>query len=198
MKYKFIILIILLLAFILANLHFNNTNVSLPLINSAFPYKIGNWEGKDIKANESVYDMLDKSELLLRMYQNKESGQTATLAVVLTNKRDHIHDPEICYRGQGIAMNKETNLMLPPKNMVKYVFGKKKRIPYSIIYWYTDLNKTYTSRVNFMKHIAYTKFFDKPIAGFALVVIMSPKATKENDLINFAKDVNIKLSKLND
>jgi hypothetical protein len=189
MKYKFLLLLILLLAIGLANYKFNNIKVLTPQINKVFPYKIGNWTSRDFKAGKAVYRMIPPNEMLLREYKNSKTGQTASIAIVLTNKRDHIHDPVSCYELQGIVMKKEKTIKISSTDSIVYVEGERQKKPYDIYYWYTDLNKDYTNRAEFMKHIAVTKFFNKPVKGYGLVVIMSPRKNN-NELIDFTGEIN--------
>ena len=195
MKYMFTVLILLICAVLFTNFHFKNSKANVPPINKVIPYKIDGWEGFDTKADRSVYDILDKNELLLRIYKNLKSGEIVSLAVVLTNKRDHIHDPEVCYRGQGISMNKETFINITPENKAINVYAKKQKAPYRIIYWYTDLNQTYTSRSRFMKDITISRFFDKPVRGYALITVMGPESNIGN--IDFAANVNDLMGDIN-
>lgn len=198
MKHRLFVLITLISAVSIGNFHLNYREIHTPLINQVFPIKIDNWEAKDAKVDKSVYSMIDKNELLLRTYKNKNDNQIINLAIVLTNKRDHIHDPDICYRGQGITFNKEYDKAISAGNIVKYILGKRGNDQYDLMYWYTDLNKIYPSRSNFMRHITISKFIDKPMTSFGLVVLISPKIKQdESNLIDFAGKVNSILNRLN-
>jgi len=192
-KNKIIVISILLLSLLLVNVHFTKTNFQRPLINKEFPLTINNnWVGTDVKASEITYTMLDEDELLLRDYSNKKTGQVINLAIVMTTKRDHIHDPKLCYTGQGIQISSEKIVKLQPEYPIKYVYGLKQKQPYDIYYWYTDLNNTFTSRVAFMKRITLAKFLDKPMSGFALVVVITPKNNNKN-IESFIKEINNRL-----
>lgn len=196
MKYKLIVLTVLLTAFLLVNLHFNGFKNQVSQINKVFPYKIADWNGKDQKIDESVFTMLDKGEILMRLYKNSKNNRNMSLAIVLTDKRDHIHDPEVCYRGQGIDMYKETIIPMSPQDKARLVFGKKNKNRYDIIYWYTDLKKNYASRVDFLKQVTISRFLDKPFNGYALIVIIAPEINGENKtLIDFANKVSNNLNK---
>lgn len=199
LKHKIIVLIFLLSSLVIANLHFNNHKNKLILINQAFPYKISNWEGKDIKSAKSIYEMIDKEEFLFREYHNTANNQKVILAIVLTNKRDHIHDPEVCYRGQGISMENEKPLKIDPAFVANYVYGATVKENYNMLYWYTDLENSYSNRAIFMKDIAKILFFDKPSNGFGLVVLLgTEKETKRKDLSLLAEDINNYLKTLKD
>lgn len=198
MKYKILVIVVLLIAFALSGFGINNIKPLKHKVNDVFPVSLNGWEGKNVKINESVYKMLDKEELLIRNYKNVKTGQELNLAIVLTNKRDHIHDPQICYRGQGISMDREVSLKLNEKDTVIKVLGSKHKKPYNIIYWYTDLNKTYSHRLDFMKQIILFKIFSKPANEFALVVITAPETNGgDKEFVKFAGDVNRILKDLN-
>jgi len=191
MKYKLIVLIILLSALFLANIHFNNHKNQVIFINQVFPYKIGSWEGKNIKPAKSTYEMIDKEEFLFREYRNKLDNQKVILAIVLTKKRDHVHDPDVCYRGQGISMVNERPLQVNSNFIPNYVYGKTAKERYNMLYWYTDLNKSYNNRVKFMKNITKSLFFDNNSNGFGLIVILgTEKESKKQDLTKFADNIN--------
>jgi|GEM_PF-1330714 len=187
--YKFLLLIILLLAILLANYRFNNIKVMTPAINEVIPHTIGNWTSRDSKPGKAVYRMISPDEMLLRGYKNSKTGQIIGVSIVLTNKRDHIHDPESCYKLQGIVMKKEKVIKISSSDSVIYADSERQKQPYDIYYWYTDLNKNYTSRTEFMKHIALTRFFNKPVKGYGLVIIMSERKDR-NNLIQFVRDIN--------
>lgn len=189
MKYKLLVLLILIAAIGLTQYKFNSVNVKKLWINEVFPMQIKNWHGKDEKVAENVYKLIPKKELLSRVYTNDKTHKKVYISIVLTNDRETIHDPQICYRGQGIEMTRQKVIMLSQKNEARYVYGIKKEEPYTIIYWYTDLNKTFSGRVNFMREITMSKFWNKPLKGFGLVILMAPHSL-EKDVIDLSEDVN--------
>lgn len=195
MKARIIILVILILSLFLANYHQKKIVVETPRVNKIFPYQLGEWTGKDLEVSKSAFKLLKPEELLMRVYKDKKTGQKLSLAIVLTNERSRIHDPEVCYRLQGIEMKREEILPIDKDELVKHVFGSRKKEPYDIIYWYTDLNQTFTDRAKFMKHIALSKFFDKQMVGFALVVVIAPE-TNNKEVYDFSSQVNDFLIKL--
>jgi len=197
MKHKFVIILILCISLILANWGKNTQLNKLPDINKIFPYEINKWEGKDVDVDKSVSDFFSEGELLLRRYHNTSGEETISLAIVTTLKRDHIHDPNICYRGQGISINSEKDALLKKILKVRVVNGQKRGQPQKIIYWYTDFTNTYTDRTRFMRNITISKLLNKPSKGFALVVIISPNNEVPKIVNDFALEVNKKLKNLN-
>jgi len=188
-RIKGFVITILFLSFICANIRIQKQQ-TIPEINKVFPLKFSQWQGKELIPDEAVYEMLDKSEFLFRQYKNLQNGKEYSLAIVLTGKRDHIHDPNICYTGQGISMKKVTEKEISENLNVSYILGEKSQTPYSLVYWYTDLKNSYTRRREFMNKISLAKFFDLPTKGFALVVIISPEEKGTKDILKFAQEVH--------
>lgn len=189
MKYKITVIFIIFMAFMLSG--FGN-NVIKPLkykINDVFPKTVKDWNGKDAMVQASVYTMLDKEELMIRNYKNHKTGRELDLAIVFTNKRDHIHDPNVCYRGQGISMDRESTIKINDNDSGVLVDGQKNRKPYKILYWYTDLNRNFDNRFDFMKNIILSRILNKRIPAIALVVITA-KDVSRSELVSFANDTN--------
>ena len=190
MKYKIIILFLLVLAAFLANFGLNKNPVLKHKINIIFPYKFYGWDGTDSKADNAVYKVLDPNELLLRSY--RQGDRQISLSIVLTNKRDHIHDPQICYRGQGIDMKEQKPVMYKDIKAI-FVNGKKRQRDYKVIYWYTTIDKTYSSRSQFMKEVITSIIMGRPIPEYALVIV-SGIDIDEQELSEFAEKVNDELN----
>jgi len=191
MRYKIAVVFILLIAVFWANFDINRDKSLDYKINQVFPYKFNEWTGTDIVADKSVYTMIDPDELLFRKY--KLNDKEVVLSIVLTKKRDHIHDPQVCYTGQGVNMNKERNINFDKINGL-LVDSVKREHPFKIIYWYTDLNKTYSSRSEFMKNAVISSLLNKSNVDYALVSVSS-KNINEEELKRFSSRVNQKLFK---
>ena len=173
MKSKIIIFLILISSIILGNFHFNKNNISLPEINKIFPHKINKLTSIDYKASQDVYDMIPADKMLLRIYRNSITKDEISLAIVLTDKREHIHDPDICYHEQGFSFGKKEISNLSTGRQIVYIPALKDNKKFDIFYWYTDLNATYPYKADFLKHAAYARFFDKPFKGYGLVIVIS-------------------------
>lgn len=199
MKTKIITIIIMISALLCVNLSKNYAQKQVPEINKYFPREMNGWTGVDFKPDEGVYSMLRKNELLLRNYKNNSTGEKVSLAIVLSNKRDQIHDPNLCYRGQGLMIEKEVDKNISPEDIVKFTECKKYGKNCNMIFWYTDFKKVYSDRASFMSNVIFSKLFDKPMDGLALVVIIghAKKNPSENpELVKFAHQVNDELFKL--
>lgn len=197
MKYKITVIFILFLAFMLSGFGNNAIEPLKYKINDVFPKTVKDWEGRDVKIQESVYTMLDKEELMIRNYKNRKSGRKLDLAIVYTNKRDHIHDPNVCYRGQGISMDRESKIKISDNDIGVLVDGHKNRKPYKILYWYTDLNRTFDKRFDFMKNIIISKMLNKRVPAIVLVVITAQDISS-SELASFANDTNVILKGFKD
>ncbi len=191
---KLITLAILIVTFVLANINFQKNKSANILINSEFPSQIGKWNGKDVQINESTFDIIDRDELMMRKYINADNKDFATVSIVVSENRDHIHNPSICYVGQGIAITNPSVINLG-KDKVNYFDGYKNKEKYIVIYWFSDLERTYHSNSDFSMSVRTRKFWNKPVKGMALVVITSKSKNKE-DLLNFANSINKKLLSL--
>ena len=195
MKSKIIILLILISSVLLANFHVNKNSLKTPDINKSFPLKINNMIGTDYKASKGVYEMIPADKMLLRIYQNEKTDYKATLAIVLTDKREHIHDPNICYQEQGFTFGKRELANLAKGRQITYIPANKEKIKVDIYYWYTDLVDTYPFRKDFMKHGTYSKFFDKPFKGYGLVILISPNEYHK-ETFEFIKKIDSILTKI--
>lgn len=192
MKYKIIIILLLISALFLANYNLNNKKELSYKINDVFPYELNQWKGKDIEPDKSVYTMIDPEELLFRTYEYND--EKIHLSIVLTNRRDHIHDPQVCYRGQGVNMNDGNFVNFGNEINALLIKAKKQKFSYNIIYWYTDLDKTYSSRYEFMKKAIILSALNKPVVF--ILVSVSGAGISQDELMMFAEEVNNKLFEL--
>jgi len=186
MKTKIVILLILFLSFFCVHFYGNNIYFEVPEINKIIPHKIGDWLGKDYKATENAYRMIPPNEMLLRNYENTKTGQIINLVIVLTNKRDHIHTPDLCNSGRGFDFKNEKKIYISKNTYINYVPGLKNS-KHELYYWYTDLKDIFTDRVKFMRHMSVLRFLNKPIKGYGYVIIIN-EVNKKN--INFIQKVD--------
>lgn len=187
---KIITITILLASFIFANFNMNKEIYSLPDVKTIVPLTIKEWQGKNLNPGNAVFEFMEDYELLLRLYENKKTPETISVAVVLTDKREHIHDPEVCYRGQGIYVQSEENLSISPDINLKVLKGKRNEQPYNVIYWYSDLEKTYSERTFFMKNVVTSKFLGRPVKGYALIVLLVPGEIQESGFKDLATSLH--------
>ncbi len=190
MKIKLTALLVLITAFLLAHVGKDGGDYALPDIRKTVPMKIGGWSGQNLEPGGAVFEFLDEEELLLRGYKRAGTNEQLSLAVVLTKKRNHIHDPEVCYRGQGIFIKEEQTFPVDENMILKVLKGTKKGRPCDVVYWYSDLERVYPERAVFMKNIVISRLTGRPSKGYALVVIIIPDKIKEETLKKFTRDVN--------
>lgn len=80
------------------------------------PLQVGEWQGKDLKIPQMVYDILETKDVFSRQYQDKK-GDTINLTFVYTEDNpDSIHPPEICYLGGGVEIKDKYVESIPLSN----------------------------------------------------------------------------------
>ena len=68
------------------------------------PYTLGEWEGVDVPVDNTVYQILETKDVLIREY-NDGKGVPVVLAIVYSARnRDSFHPPEYCYLGSGLQL----------------------------------------------------------------------------------------------
>ena len=189
MKYKIISILILITAFIFSNIKFQNVIYPEININDVFPKTISTWTGKDLEVDKSVSELLPENELIFRRYVNKKTGNDAVVSVVFSFNRDHLHDPAICYRGQGIEIVKKSIIDLDKKNIINLFLGKRNKMDCHVLYWFSDLKSTFPDNAAFSFRVRKAKFLNQPLKGMALVVITSYSSDKQ-ELLDFANSIN--------
>jgi len=185
---KLFTIFFLIFVMLIANINNNKKIGKIYFINKLIPHNLGEWEGKDLKPDKKVFNIINADELLIREY-SKKNMQKIYLAIVLSNDITHVHDPEICYRLQGFVFKSKNKIKVSPEITGSYILAEKNKQQYCFIYWYTDLNKSFSNRFKFMQSIIWSKFINKPIKGYGIFVIYCPKKDFE-ELIKFSNSVN--------
>jgi len=96
-----------------------------------FPYKIGQWEGRDLGITEREYEILETRNLILREYVNSSGEKLSLFIVYSETNRSVFHPPEVCLLGSGVK--------ILDKKIEKIDFGKYK----------FSANKLYTKKDNY-------------------------------------------------
>lgn len=75
--------------------------LSVPL--SAFPAKIGGWEGQDVPIPENIQRVAGADDFLSRLYINKTTNQWVSVYVPYTASPQMMlgHRPQVCYPASG-------------------------------------------------------------------------------------------------
>lgn len=187
-----IVIIIVLIAFIFANVDFNRNTDSLHsrFIAGKFPENVNGWLGYDHEFNKTsgIFKILSREDFILRVYK-KEGEKNINLALILADNKSKVHDPQVCYKLQGFEFFDEKRTKLSSNLIANCIKTKKEGREYLFIYWYTDLDKNYTTREEFWREIAFKKIFGKPIKSYGIVILYTPVENTE-DLTKFAIKIN--------
>lgn len=70
-----------------------------------FPYKVGNWQGRNLKITEKEYQILETRNLISREYTNAANEKLYLFIVYSETNRSVFHPPEVCMMGSGIKIN---------------------------------------------------------------------------------------------
>jgi EpsI family protein len=71
-----------------------------------FPLNHRGWIGERITMDQKVYDILETNALVLSRYVKE--GKSVVLAIVYyPDAKVSFHEPELCYGGRGVKINKE-------------------------------------------------------------------------------------------
>lgn len=78
------------------------------------PFAIGDWIGKDIPVDELTYQILETTNVLSRLYENKKGERVHLLLVSSAKDRRVAHPPEVCYISShyDVVNSKETLLQV--------------------------------------------------------------------------------------
>lgn len=101
-----------------------------------FPYRVGDWEGKDIEVSESDYRILETRNLVLRQYVNPSNESLLLFIVYSETNRAVFHPPEVCLIGSGST--------IVDKRVEKIGVG---RYSFSTNKLYLEKNKSYKEMV---------------------------------------------------
>ena len=69
-----------------------------------FPYKIGNWRGKDLEVSEKEYEILETRNLISREYVNPSGERLFLFIIYSETNRAVFHPPEVCMMGSGLKI----------------------------------------------------------------------------------------------
>ncbi len=95
-----------------------------------FPEIIGDWQGEDQSIDQRAYEMLPKSDLLLRLYKNSKGEVMSLFIVASSSNPEAFHPAELCLGGAGAQFLK--------KEVKEIQFGKERLAPLKI-----QVNKLY-------------------------------------------------------
>ena len=99
---------------------------------SKIPLQFGEWQGKDIKLEERVYEILETRNVLSRIYENPKGEKVDLMLVGSQRDRRVAHPPEVCYVGSNfdIIDTKERDVELQGKKIrVKEFVARDRKNP---------------------------------------------------------------------
>lgn len=76
---------------------------------TTFPYKINDWNGKDLEITEREYKVLETRNLISREYIDDEQKKIYLFIIYSETNRLVFHPPEVCLVGSGITISNKTN-----------------------------------------------------------------------------------------
>ncbi|MDD5136043.1 MAG: EpsI family protein [Candidatus Omnitrophica bacterium] len=71
---------------------------------STFPYKVMNWQGRDLPITEKEYAILETRNLISREYTNPAGEKIYLFIIYSETNRAVFHPPEVCLIGSGITI----------------------------------------------------------------------------------------------
>lgn len=191
-RIKVFILILLILTAFVTNYNFAD-NIEPPKVNikDRIPLSIAGYTGTEEEIPEKVFNLIKPEEISIRSYKKTDGDKEKhiSLALVVSEDKDNLHAPEVCYKLQGFEFKKETDFKLNECCKVTRVDTIRQDKPYIFHFYYTDMEQVYTTRTEFMTHIMINKVLNKPRKKYALVLAFTEDAN-EDDLTEFSKAVN--------
>jgi hypothetical protein len=156
----------------------NNRNDFLPKdvsvdVKKIIPAEIANRLGKDLYVDKKVYSRIFPNELVVRKYESKAGKGSIYLTVVISNDRSHIHDPEVCYKLQGFDFSAKKIVRLSSGMRVCSLSAVKENEKYSFIYWYTNTERQFDSRLSFFLDHFWNKCINKPVLLSGIIILYS-------------------------
>ena len=185
--HKIIILILLIFTFVLTNVNFNKGNI-VPKMNieQKVPLVINGYGGINEEVPEKLYKMISPEEIILRRY--KKGDKEINLAVVVSEDKEDLHAPEVCYKLQGFQFKEEENIFISTGCEISKVNTIKENKPYIFHFYYPDMEKVFKSRSDFWFSYMMDKLLNKPAKKYALILAYTDFSNQE-DLTHFSKTV---------
>lgn len=190
---KIIIIFIFIFTFVISNTNFTKNTVNNLSANplTSFPKNINGWGGQNLKIEKTnrLFKIMSTREIILRLYKKPDNKNKINLTLVLADNKSKVHDPKICYKLQGFEFLDKKIIKLAPNLNVNFIKTKKSGKEYLFMYWYTDLESNYTTRISFWKEIILKKLMNKPIKSYGIIILYTPVENTEN-LKKFALKTN--------
>lgn len=103
-KYLIVIVILVIASIFILKIEQTKGKITTEIDLSGVPLNLDNWEGREVKLPDSVYEILGTRDVLSRQYKDKE-GDIVELSIVYSgHDRQSFHPPELCYIGGGVDL----------------------------------------------------------------------------------------------
>ncbi len=188
-KAKIIIFILLVLTYVFTNFSFGGKNGEEIKVNikDRIPLEINAYIGKEQEIPEKVFNHINPEEILMRKY--KKDGREINLAVVISDDRDDLHAPEVCYKLQGFVFEEEKDEEISSGCKITKIFTNREEKPYIFHVWYTDMETVYKNRLELIKNIVLHKIKGETGKKYGLVIAFTEESNVEQ-LKLFSREVN--------
>lgn len=170
-------------------------NTARPFPNNRFfdfPLTIGEWEGRDIRMGDYVYQLIETRYLFLRDYHSPRYTAPVNLSIVWFDDTDiAFHAPEACLDGVGNKVHEKTTIAVDingtnhflGKLLLSQTDGKK-----TIVLYYFDVDGYWTtSQSDIRLHLLGKRLLLKR-ASASFIRLMAPVITSEEDTITMMLD----------
>ncbi len=188
--YIAIILLLALTSFFALNLFFQEKSSHDKLYISIFPYRVGEWSGKDVEVTEKEYQILETRNLILREYTNSSGDKLFAFIIYSETNRSVFHPPEVCLIGSGVEIvDKNTEEMRGDKYdfLTNKLYLKKDNTKELVLYCY-KAGKFYTDNYYFQQaYLAFHQIFGRQIPGATIRVSMPMRENEEAALAALKK-----------
>lgn len=200
--YAVIIVLLAAASFFSFNLFMREKTAHDKLNISVFPYKIMDWEGRDIPVTEKEYAILETRNLISREYADPSGKKIYLFIIYSETNRAVFHPPEVCLIGSGINIaDKKTEEIRSDKHafLMSKLYLEKSSHKELVLYCY-KAGKYYTDNFYFQQaYLALHQVFGRLVPGATIRVGMPMMNSEEatlSEMKKFLKETVLILDKL--
>src|SRR3989338_1690209 len=157
---------------------------------STFPYRIGDWHGRDLEVKEYEYQILETRNLVAREYANSSNDKLYLFIIYSETNRSVFHPPEVCFIGSGISIvDKKTEFIKTDRQAfsTNKLYAEKGNSKELILYSYKAGNFYMSNFYLQQAHLAINQIFGRHIPGATIRVSM-PIKTDEGKTVSTLKN----------
>jgi len=182
-----IILVLLISTGIITYANFNEGKEPPKLdIETNVPLLINGYNGVDEEIPEKLFNLITPEEIIIRKYTRDD--REINLAVVVSEDKEDLHAPEVCYKLQGFEFREEVPVLILPGCEISKVNTVRESKPYIFHFYYTDTEKVFKSRTAFWTSYMMDKLMNRPRKKYALVLAYTDSSNQE-DLVQFSRAI---------